>query len=458
VNSAARSPRRIAAAFVVAALGLGATACEVPDPTRVQTLAGREPVAVERLKDDTYGDEARVVQRFGPRTGAVGMMLQVTSSVTHGETPSVHPVAAAMSDRWQIAVVSVRPGSNGLADVRAAASWARARVGRRPIVMFGHEFSAPFVIRQTLDERSDVDAAILVRPVTGRSRLSEAYRRTWRAVVDRDPDTEQLLSVRSLPHVSARPVYIAHGDRDNDILLEGTLDLYERWRMAGDERAWLDTVEGIDADPSQRLNIAAIDEFLKQVVGRTFPPAVGDAPAYGATRVFTLGDSLTVGAIDAGFRSRLAEAGFIGRDNARVGRPLTTGIAILRDEIATGRLEPVVIVALGTNDLFRTSDWFASAVDEVMRVVGNRHVIWVNMQVRTDLRRNAMAGHFNAVLAAKALKYPNLTIGDWATDGPADALYGDGFHYNPRGYAARAAKYVDYLRVATGRPTGSIRR
>jgi hypothetical protein len=143
--------------------------------------------------------------------------------------------------------------------------------------------------------------------------------------------------------------------------------------------------------------------------------------------VFALGDSLTVG-IEPYLPSLLP--GWRVRFDAQVGRTTAEAIAIVRSR--RSELAPTVVVGLGTNDDPSPTE-FAQHVDELMALLGDRRVLWVNLN---------RAGYesFNDVLVAAALRYPNLQLIDWATpyaENPQDQT-SDGIHATEAGYQLRA--------------------
>lgn len=161
--------------------------------------------------------------------------------------------------------------------------------------------------------------------------------------------------------------------------------------------------------------------------------------------VFVIGDSLTVGAIKfADLDAVLAAGDYVARIDARQSRFSDGGADQLQIEADAGTLEPVVVVALGTNDATArfTTAWFAEHIDATMAAVGPwRTVLWMNLQ----LGDTSLSDRFNAVLAFKSAQYPNLFVLDWASTPSHDELAGDGIHLGPRGYVQRVAFLKDQL-------------
>lgn len=159
-----------------------------------------------------------------------------------------------------------------------------------------------------------------------------------------------------------------------------------------------------------------------------------------------VGDSLTVGALGFGnFLRRSAAAGLTATVDAKVGRFTPTGAQIVAGRAASGRLEPTVVVALGTNDMsgLVTDSRLDALIDQVLRATGpDRRVIWVNLR----LRATARAQRFNDALVRMARRHPNLQIADWAVHPGSALLAGDGVHLTTEGYRQRAQFMVDELR------------
>jgi hypothetical protein len=174
----------------------------------------------------------------------------------------------------------------------------------------------------------------------------------------------------------------------------------------------------------------------------TAPPTTAVPDTVTTGPVFALGDSLTVGiepylpALLPGRRVRF---------DAQVGRTTAEAIAIVKSH--PSELAPTVVVGLGTNDDL-SPDEFAQNVDVLMALLGDRRVLWVNLN-------RPGYGDFNAVLATAALRYPNLQVVDWATpyaENPQDQA-GDGIHATQAGYQLRAEVIASAIESPT--PTSS---
>jgi lysophospholipase L1-like esterase len=183
----------------------------------------------------------------------------------------------------------------------------------------------------------------------------------------------------------------------------------------------------------------------------TTPDPRVDNRACGASSVYVIGDSLTVGAaFPGGLEQLLAHAGYHARVDAEVSRFIKAGVQILdfRAHVRRQPLEPVVMVALGTNDAHAgfTITALESLVDELMAAVGpNRSVVWVNTQFLPAFRSDT----FNRVLRWKAAQYPNLVIADWDATDHTSSLTASGIHYTNDGYRVRAIFTLQQLEKVT---------
>lgn len=112
--------------------------------------------------------------------------------------------------------------------------------------------------------------------------------------------------------------------------------------------------------------------------------------------------------------------------NADVGRQLYATTPIITSMLQTQGIQQNVLMILGTNGSF-TEEQF----DEVMALLGNRHVYWVNVRVPTGRWQNDV----NKMLTKMSKKYDNLTIVDWysVSDNKPDWFYDDRVHPNEKG-------------------------
>ncbi len=150
-----------------------------------------------------------------------------------------------------------------------------------------------------------------------------------------------------------------------------------------------------------------------------------------STRVFIVGDSLTVGSNQA-LRKQLRPVVKSVAIDARISRFTGEGIAKLRN--ARARQASVWVVALGTNDSPSAAQTVRN-VNKVMRLAGNRRqVIWVNVV------RPGGYSRVNRALQTLDAKYPRLSVIDWAAviRKQRHLLAGDRVHLTAKGYRVRA--------------------
>lgn len=164
-------------------------------------------------------------------------------------------------------------------------------------------------------------------------------------------------------------------------------------------------------------------------------PVASDRPG----RVTLVGDSLNVG-IESYLP--LVLPGWTIRNRDEIGRSTAAGIDVLREE--GDRLEPVVVVSLGTNDGSSDAAGFRRLVREALAVTGpDRCVVWVNMAVAHE-----SFDALNEVLAAEAERVANLHVVDWKglLEEHPDWLSADGVHATDFGYAKRAEAVGEAVR------------
>jgi lysophospholipase L1-like esterase len=159
-------------------------------------------------------------------------------------------------------------------------------------------------------------------------------------------------------------------------------------------------------------------------------------------RVFVVGDSLTVGT-QPWLRTAMQRRGWTltGAD-ARVGRPVSEGLAVLRAHRAT--LPPYVLIALGTNNLGATAQDVKSWLRSARQIAGTRPVAWVNLCLN-DASQPRLRGF--RIINAALLKYAprfRITVADWCTYAGRHGVTNgpDGIHYGPGAYRVRAAFYA----------------
>jgi len=171
------------------------------------------------------------------------------------------------------------------------------------------------------------------------------------------------------------------------------------------------------------------------------PPRTSTAAPY----VFVVGDSLTVGAEPwLGDAVRARGWRLTGVD-ARVGRTVTEGLAVLKRRART--LPPTVIVALGTNNLGASAADIEAWVATARRTVGdNRELGWVNLSVSDDTPRGERAREIDAALTTSAKRW-NVQVLDWYGWSHRNGVTNkaDGIHYEDGVYRLRALFYAAAL-------------
>jgi hypothetical protein len=155
-----------------------------------------------------------------------------------------------------------------------------------------------------------------------------------------------------------------------------------------------------------------------------------------------VGDSLA-----EGIQSPLTNAlsGWTLSTNARVGRPLTEGMGIVR---GMSDRPPVLAISLFTNDAPGAVDTLRSAVREtITRQGGHGCVVWATI-VRPAVGGVTYA-RANQALAELAAENPSvMKLVPWAQQVAAhpEWLGSDGVHATPAGYSARAQMYAEAAR------------
>lgn len=167
-------------------------------------------------------------------------------------------------------------------------------------------------------------------------------------------------------------------------------------------------------------------------------------PAADATGALTLvGDSLNVGT-EPYLRDELP--GWRVDAHDRVGRATREGVEELR--ALDGRLAPVVVVSLGTNDPDGSEAAFRALVDEAIEIVGaKRCLLWATI-VRGGTGRAA----FDLVLERASAAHANVRLVPWAAMVGDDAslLAADLVHGTADGYARRAEETARAVRACPG--------
>jgi len=130
--------------------------------------------------------------------------------------------------------------------------------------------------------------------------------------------------------------------------------------------------------------------------------------------------------------------------DAQVSRQMSQGLAVMRELASRGGLRPIVVVGLGTNGTITTAQ-----VRALQAVAGPRREL---VLVNTFVPRPWQSGD-NAVIAAAARRYSNVTIADWYTTirNRTGLLWGDGVHPQPPGAVVYARLVAAAVRQAASR-------
>lgn len=151
--------------------------------------------------------------------------------------------------------------------------------------------------------------------------------------------------------------------------------------------------------------------------------------------VVGIGDSVLLGAINELYK-KFPNGYFDGK----VSRSLSAGETILKDLKNQGKLTDTVILALANN-----GDYSTKKNVQLMEIVGDRQVYWINAVGADDPT-------FNAKFKEFAKDYPNLHIVEWdvVSKGHKEYFYADGIHTKGEGLKKYAetvyeAIYNDYL-------------
>ena len=170
------------------------------------------------------------------------------------------------------------------------------------------------------------------------------------------------------------------------------------------------------------------------------PPNPSPGGSARSCTVGVVGDSLTVGSGPfwrEAFESRGCRLSFV---NARGGRFTSEGVEVIRNLARVGWLPDVLVVALGTNDQIDPR-YFAPQVQEVMRLAGDRPVVWVNID------KPWVEVTLNLALKLGKILYPNLWVYDWNkfADRFPQIRLPDKIHLTEGGYRLRAALIARYV-------------
>ncbi len=175
--------------------------------------------------------------------------------------------------------------------------------------------------------------------------------------------------------------------------------------------------------------------------------------------VAIIGDSLTVGVTSPAFVAETLQSRLLAQGrpvtlvSARVGRPLREGIEVVEARRAEVGAADVVLVALGTNDLWgsvASSDERAAAAiaelrDAVRAVDPTTVVVWVDVAAMPVPGR---AATFNRALATTAALDDRFEVCRWSEGALARpaTFASDGIHLTGEGYRHRRDVMLDCLR------------
>jgi peptidoglycan/LPS O-acetylase OafA/YrhL len=121
------------------------------------------------------------------------------------------------------------------------------------------------------------------------------------------------------------------------------------------------------------------------------------------------------------------------------------------------------VLALGTND---TANIYAGSpvgrmarIEQMMSVVGDQPVLWVNMKslLASGPYSEANMKLWDRTLVQACARYPNMRVFDWASVANDSWFISDGLHYTSEGYAQRArltAASLVHAFPASGRERG----
>ncbi len=176
-------------------------------------------------------------------------------------------------------------------------------------------------------------------------------------------------------------------------------------------------------------------------------PTAADSAAVGSgnNKVYTVGDSLTVGMRDAGgLRDKYTAAGWDSTDiEATVGERTEQAIVKVTADSAIVAQAGTVVVMLGTNQSTGYADKIKQMVDTIRGINPTANIVWMNS--RTD-KQDYAADNASLLLQSLALKFKVI---DWSSEYAKNkAKYpgaGDGIHLNGAGYAAKSTFLISQL-------------
>ncbi len=196
--------------------------------------------------------------------------------------------------------------------------------------------------------------------------------------------------------------------------------------------AYLDTTDAFEA------------EFFPEDIDT---PSAADSAAIGSgnNKVYTVGDSLTVGMRDAGgLRDKYTAAGWDSTDiEATVGDRTEQAITKVTVDSAIVAQAGTVVVMLGTNASTGYAEKIKQMVDTIRGINPTANIVWMNS--RTD-KQDYAADNSSLLLQSLALKFKVI---DWSSEYAKNkAKYpgaGDGIHLNGAGYAAKSTFLISQL-------------
>lgn len=147
-------------------------------------------------------------------------------------------------------------------------------------------------------------------------------------------------------------------------------------------------------------------------------------------KITGVGDSVMLGAIN-NLYAKFSNSYF----DAKVSRTDYEAPKILRDLKNKGKLGDIIIINLGANG--QCPEYCKT---DIMNIVGNRTVLWLNVT-------NDKQVHVNAKLENIAKKYSNLYIIDWnkISSGHKEYFVSDGIHLTSTGRVAYTNAIFDYI-------------
>ena len=116
------------------------------------------------------------------------------------------------------------------------------------------------------------------------------------------------------------------------------------------------------------------------------------------------------------------------------------------------------VLALGTNDTadVAVGSTFSLAyrIKEMMSLIGNQPVMWVNVKSLLDYGPYAESNMllWDRALIQACASYPNMRVYNWAAAAKDSWFISDGIHYTSAGYAARAYRIAQALATAFPAP------